>query len=166
MTKYFATFLLIPLLAACIVVNDFSPLWQRAQEDPCLVDTAKALDVNDPQEELIRWVKLNDTYSLMLIKEEAEAKGGNAYLYNVENNIITVFTPNKTRRADFEESYPDAPVQITEDKITLDILDDEALEFITKIAVQPDYWQTDKALLYNRRRVDACHQYIFTEDDE
>lgn len=157
-------------LSACIIIEDYGSEWENAPFDPCIAELAgkvSELDLPEkPDTQFVRWMKLDDTFNLMLLKEAAENKGGHGHLYTIDSNVITFYTPNKTTRKRFERDIENPPVRFDEDTVIIDTLNAETLSFITQIAHKGEYWQIKESALYNIRRNEACNQYEFPEDDE
>ena len=101
----------------------------------------------------------------MLIKEAEGESGGHAYLYRMDGKVITAFTPDQSKRALFENEYPDAPVAIDEDTLTIASLNEDVLSFIAELAQKEEYWRAEDGRLYNTARNEACPQYVYAEDD-
>ena len=160
--------LIVPLitifaLAGCMLVNDFSPEWEKAKTDSCTSKIAESLYYSefrrDPQgkdmKELARTMTLGKEHFLLL-KQDASDKGGRMYRFRVINGIFQRFRLNPTMRKAFEIAHPDAPVSLQHDTVELKNLDENVTKLLSEIAANPDYWEIDDQTLYNTMLNPAC----------
>lgn len=151
------------VLSGCIIVDDFATHWDAATPDACLDRIADALYYQTYQRQLAegeighlaRGLKLEDQ-SFLLLKKNAEDNGGNLYRFEVENGVYTEFRLNPAMRDHFAETYPDAPVRIKRDTVTLPRLDEKTVSLLLTIARNPRYWEKKDAHLYNPLRNPTC----------
>lgn len=170
MLKNISLLLLLPALSACLIVEQYGSKWDEANFDPCLLPIVERFSEweieKDTAESQLRWLSIGEDAGLMLLKENADDEGGHAYVYGMDGKVITVFTPDPSKRKVFETEYPNPPVAVEEDTVTITELSDEVISFIGTLAKQEDYWLVKDSRLYNTARNEACPQYIFTEDDD
>lgn len=161
--KRFIILLVLPLLAACIVVDDFGSVWERAEGDICLnrINAALYQQVHEHEvkEENIATVARGitlDGHHFILMKEKPTDKGGFLFRFTVKEGVFTRYKLNPTMRKQFLETYPNAPVIVGDDTITLTALDDAQVKLLSKIAADEKYWENDDRTLYNPLRNKLC----------
>lgn len=155
--------LALMLLSACILVDDFSSVWDEAKPDPCLSKIAESLYYaeysRDPSSQnidnLARGWTLNGEHFLLL-KKHAGDKGGRLYRFDVSHGIFERFRLDPTMRAQFEKDYPNAPVSLRRDTVTLRSLDAPERKLLSAIAKKPEYWEYEDKILYNTLRNPSC----------
>jgi hypothetical protein len=154
------------LLAACILVDDFGEAWTQGKPDICLSKIAESLYYSeyrrdpagkDMSQLAHAWVL--DGHNFLLLKKDASDKGGRMYRFQVINGIFQRFRLVPTMRGQFEHDYPNAPVDLSRDTVTLKIINPQTEKLLDDIASRPEYWEVDDQTLYNTMRlpVDECH---------
>lgn len=161
--KRYLALLLFPLLAACIVIEDFGGAWDKAEGDICLnrINAALYHQVHEREvkEEDITTVARGITFDgnhYILMKEKPEDKGGFLFRFTVKEGVFTRYKLNPTMRKQFLAEYPDAPVHIDDSTVTLSTLDDAQVALLNRIAADAKYWETDDRTLYNPLRNTLC----------
>lgn len=151
-----AATLLLTLLCACILVDDFGAIWKKATPDPCLSKIAESLYYaefrRDPAGKDITQLARGwsqDGFHYLLLKKNADDVGGRLYRFTVTNGIFQRYRLDPTARTSFEKSYPDAPVSLAHDTVTLKSLTQESMKLLTEIAGKADYWEIEDQTLYN-----------------
>ena len=151
------------LLSACLMVEDFGPSWQQSKPDPCLSKIASSLyavefrrssdglDMNT----LAHGLTLDGNFYLLL-KKEADDKGGRLYRFTVTNGIFQRWRLDPTMRATFTKDYPNAPVSLKRDTVAIETLNPDTEKLLTEIAGKPEYWQIEEQTLYNTSLDDNC----------
>jgi hypothetical protein len=156
-------FATLTLLSACILVTDFGRAWNEAMPDSCLGKIAESLYYAEfnraPDEEatdhLARgWTHQGQHY--LLLKKNVDDKGGRLYRFHVANGIFERFRLVPTMRDAFEITYPNAPVSLRRDTVTLDALDDSTLPLLAEIGTRAEYWESADKTLYNPMLNPAC----------
>ena len=150
-------------LSGCLLVRDFGSAWEKATPDACLSPIAAALHFEQFQRNLnegeintlARGISL-DGKNFLLLKNQAGDAGGNMYFFKVESGIFYRYRLNPARRAQFEEAFPDAPVSIRRDTVTLPNLEGKAREVLMAVASQTDYWEVADSSMYNPLRDPQC----------
>lgn len=150
-------------LSGCLLVDDFSPEWKKGKTDSCTSKIAQALYYTefrrDPEgkeiNELARSFSIEPFHFLML-KQNASDAGGRLYRFNVENGIFQRYRVNPVMRKTFEADYPNAPVSLARDTITLKKLGSEEMKLLTEISAKPEYWEIEDQTLYNTLRNPLC----------
>lgn len=161
--KRFLILALLPLLAACIVVDDFGDAWENAKGDICLNRISTALyhqvherDVKEEDiEEYARGITLNDQHYI-LMKKNTKDKGGFLFRFRVKEGVFTRYKLNPTMRKTFTTEYPDAPVNVGDDTVSITTLDTATTAALTKVALDARYWEEDDRTLYNPMRNAHC----------
>ena len=155
------------LLSACILVEDFGTAWDKAKPDSCLTKIAQSLYYaefqRDPSEkhmdDLARGITL-DGQNFLLLKKDPEDKGGRLYKFDVApGHPSTIFTRYRlvpTMRATFEKNYPNAPVSLKRDTVSIETLNAETEALLVTIAKNPKYWEAEDKVLYNTLHNPAC----------
>lgn len=151
------------LLSGCILVEDFSPMWEKGVADPCISKMAESLYYNefrrDPSgknmDELAHSFTLGKEHFLML-KQEPTDKGGRMYRFGIVHGIFQRYRLDPAMRRAFEISYPDAPVSLEHDTVKLTSLGEPQLKLLQEIAANPDYWEIEDQNLYNTGLNKAC----------
>lgn len=154
---------MVLMLAGCLLVDNFSPEWEKGKTDSCTSKIAQALYYTefrrDPEgkeiSELARSFSIKPYHFLMLKKNAADA-GGRLYRFNVENGIFQRYRINPVMRKTFEADYPNAPVSLARDTITLKKLGPDEMKLLAEISSKPDYWEIEDQTLYNSLRNPLC----------
>lgn len=157
-----ATFVLL-ILSACILVDDFSPAWEKSAPDYCISKIAAPLYLNefrrDPENkdmsQLARILTLGNQHFLMLKKDSAD-NGGRLYRFQVTSGIFQRYRLNPAMRKNFERDYPNAPASLKNDTVRITALDDTTLTLLAEIAARPQYWEIEDQELYNAMLNPAC----------
>lgn len=155
--------LAVALLSACILVEDFGSVWDEARPDTCLSKIAESLYFaefsRDPSsqniDDIARGWTLGGSHFLLL-KKHADDKGGRIYRFNVTHGIFERFRLAPTMRATFERDYPNAPVSLRRDTVTIKTLDARTQNLLSEIAKKPEYWEYEDKILYNTLRNPSC----------
>lgn len=151
------------LLSGCLVVEDFGHAWKDSSPDSCLNKLAESLYATeyrrdpsnlDMDEIAHGWTMEGNTY--LLLKKSPEDKGGRLYRFQVVNGIFQRFRLDPAMRDLFEKDYPNAPVDLSRDTVTLKTLNADTEKLLTTIANKPEYWQVEEQALYNVVRNKAC----------
>jgi hypothetical protein len=154
---------IVLMLSACLLVDNFSPEWKKGKTDSCTSKIAEALYFTefrrDPEgkeiNELARSFSIKPFHFLML-KQNASDAGGRLYRFNVENGIFQRYRINPTMRKTFEADYPNAPVSLARDTITLKKLGPDEMKLLGEISSKPDFWEIEDQTLYNTLRNPLC----------
>ncbi len=157
------------LLCSCILVDDFSPKWAEGKTDICTNKIASGLYYSefrrDPEGKdmntLAHEVVIGGQHFLML-KQNADDKGGRMYRFTVVNGIFQRYRLNPTMKETFEHDYPNAPVSLAHDTVTLEKLGPQEVKLLADIANKPDYWEIEDQILYNTALNSLC---IFEDRD-
>jgi hypothetical protein len=150
-------------LNACILVNDFNAAWSEAKTDSCLSKLGESLYYSelrrDPtgkdMNELVRGWKFAGQ-NFMLLKKNTDDAGGRLYRFTVVHGIFQRYRLNPAMRATFKKDYPHATLRLSEDTVTLDILDTPTRKLLAEIVNKPEYWEIEDQTLYNPLRNPAC----------
>ena len=161
--KRFLILALLPLLAACIVVDSFGDAWDNAKGDICLNRISTALyhqiherDVKEENiEKYVRGITI-DGQHYILMKKNVEDKGGFLFRFRVKEGVFTRYKLNPVMRKEFTKEYPNAPVNVGEDTITIASLDEATTAVLTKVANDKRYWEDDDRTLYNPMHNEHC----------
>jgi len=160
--------LLLPLvalfaLAACILVDDYGTAWDEAKPDMCVGKIAQSLyygefnrDPADLKIDNIARAITIDNHNYLLLKQQPSDKGGRLYRFEVTNGIFVRYRLAPTKRADFKRDYPNAPVTLNRDTVTVKDLGPEVRKLLIEIAGKPDYWEVEDKTLYNTMRNPTC----------
>ncbi len=151
------------LLSGCIFVDDFGHAWNDSKPDQCLGKLAESLYATefrrDPNgqdmSKLAHGWDLNGQHYL-LMKKSPDDKGGRLYRFTVVHGIFQRWRLDPTMREQFEKDYPNAPVSLKRDTVTIDALNPETEKLLSDIANKPEYWQMDEQTLYNVIRNPDC----------
>ena len=163
LTSRILPLLALALLTACILVDDFGGAWSEAKADPCINKIASSLYAGefnrDPSayeiEDLARSVTWEGE-NFLLLKQAPEDKGGRLYKFRVTNGIFERFRLVPTMRAKFEKEYPNAPVSLKRDTVTLANLDKAPKDLLIAVAKKAEYWEAEDKTLYNTIRNPTC----------
>lgn len=156
MKRFVALAALALLLCACILVDDFGKAWDEATPDMCVSKIAESLYYaefrRDPEKKDMdtlahAWTVGGQHY--LLLKKDVTDKGGRMYRFQVTNGIFQRFRLNPTMRAQFEKDYPNAPVSLARDTVTLKALNADTIKLLTEIGSKADYWEIEDQTLYN-----------------
>ncbi len=147
---------LLLLLSACMLVDDFSPAWDKGVTDSCTSKIAESLYYSefrrDPNgkdmSQLARVLTLGDNHFLMLKQDEAD-RGGRMYRFRVTHGIFQRLRLDPTMRKTFEKDYPNAPVNLKHDTVNLSLLDEKTQKLLQEIGDKAEYWEIDDQTLYN-----------------
>ena len=157
----------LTLLAACILVDDFGPAWEKSVADPCISKIAEGLYYTEfrrepddkKMDQLAHAFTLEDQHFLLL-KQAPDDKGGRLYRFAVTpgtpSPIFTRFRLNPVMRESFEKNYPNAPVTFAHDTVRIATLDANTKQLLLEIARQPDYWEVEEKALYNAFHNPRC----------
>ena len=150
-------------LSACVLVDDFGRVWEQSRPDPCLERIAQSLYYaefsRDPARYQAADVMRGFTWHgqhYLLLKKAPDDKGGRLYRFRVKNGIFERFRLAPTKRADFAREFPDAPVSLARDTVTLAMLDDTRLALLDAVAKRADYWEVEDKILYNPQLNPTC----------
>lgn len=150
-------------LTACILVDDFGDAWNQAKPDPCVDKISQSLyygEFNrDPAELKVEdyaraWTV--DGQNFILMKQRPNDKGGRIYRFEVINGIFVRYRLVPTKRDDFARDYPNAPVSVTRDTVTVKDLGPDIQKLLVDIAKKPEYWEVEDKTLYNTMRNPLC----------
>lgn len=151
------------LLSGCILVDDFTPKWDDAKTDSCTAKLAQSLYYSefrrDPDgkdmNELARSFALGKFDFLMLKKDPAD-KGGRMYRFHVINGIFQRYRLNPAMKKQFEQAYPNAPVDLAHDTVEIKSLGADEMNLLTDINAKDEYWEIEDQTLYNVLRNPLC----------
>lgn len=151
------------VLSGCILVDHFGKAWDSAKPDACLNKIAQSLYAGefsrDPSgyeiADLARAITL-EGQNFLLLKKSPDDKGGRLYRFRVTNGIFERFRLVPTMRARFEQDYPDAPVHLNRDTVSIENLEDAPRKLLIEIAKKPEYWEVEDKTLYNTLHNPAC----------
>ncbi len=149
------------LLSACIIVDDFGPAWEEAQEDLCISRLAEAFYENsykkrhDSYDGLIRTITINDA-NFILLKENASDAGGHLYPFFVETGILISKRADPVAREYYEDTYARDDVIVEEDTITLTSFDVGMQNHLAELNDDARLWEEDLKMLYNTRLDRTC----------
>lgn len=151
-------------LTACMLVKDFGASWQEAKPDACISALMNSMYYTEfsrnpegkDMNALAHAITRPNGKTYLLIKADADDKGGRMYRFQVVNGIFQRFRLVPTMRATFEQNYPDAPVSLARDTIQFEQLSEKEWELIDNIATQEEYWEIQDQSLYNTFRNPEC----------
>lgn len=151
------------LLTGCILVNDFTPMWEKAKPDPCISKIAASLYYSefqrDPEgknmDDYAHIFSLGD-YHFLLLKQEVSDKGGRMYRFGIVHGIFQRYRLDPTMRDSFKIAYPDAPVSLRHDTVTVENLSPEVIALLKEISGRSEYWEIEDQTLYNTQLNPAC----------
>jgi hypothetical protein len=154
--RILAPLALLFALTGCILVEDFSPMWEKSKPDACLNKIAESLYYSefrrDPNgkdtNEYAHAFTLGKHHFLML-KKNTEDKGGRMYRFGVVNGIFQRYRLDPVMRTAFEIGHPDAPVSFRHDTVTVENLSPEVISLLTEISDDSKYWEIEDQTLYN-----------------
>ena len=163
MKKPLLSLLSLLMLCACIVVEDFGHAWKQSKPDLCISKIAKNLYAEqfrrDPTDKdmdaLARALKI-DGNTYLLLKQDTNDKGGNLYRFTIVHGIFQRWRLSPVMREAFERDYPDAPVILARDTVTLKTLDKPQRALLKDIVSKPEYWEIEEQVLYNPLRDPKC----------
>jgi hypothetical protein len=155
--------LLLPLLAACIIVRDFGGTWDKASGDICLnrINAALYYQVyereypEDKIADVARGITLSGEHYI-LMKQSPNDKGGFLFRFTVKGGVFTRYRLNPAARKLFEKEFPDAPVELRENTVTLAEFNDATLALLDKVAHDERFWETEDKTLYNTQLNPLC----------
>ena len=156
-------FLVLAALTACILVDDFGDAWNNAKPDPCIDKIAGSLYAGefnrDPSAYDIQTIARSITWDgehFLLLKQSPDDKGGRIYRFRVTNGIFERFRLVPTMRAQFEMDYPNAPVSLKRDTVSIKNLEKAPRELLINIAKKSEYWEVEDKTLYNILKNPTC----------
>lgn len=152
------------LLSGCILVDDFSPMWEKGKTDICLEKITESLYYaefrRDPAGKglsaLSRVFTVNPKSHFLMLKKDAADKGGRMYRFGVVNGIFQRYRLDPTMRAQFEKDHPDAPVIFEHDTVRLTSLNNNEMALLHEIDQDSKYWEIEDQTLYNILRNPDC----------
>jgi hypothetical protein len=161
--RVLVTLAMLLALNACILVKDFGAMWNQAKPDDCLSKIGESLYYTefrrDPMgKDMSKLVRgfTHGTANYLLIKADEKDDGGRMYRFDVHHGIFQRWRLNPTMRETFEKNYPDAPVDLSRDTVTLDGLGEKELKLLDSVAANPDYWEIEDQTLYNILKNPTC----------
>lgn len=163
LTNYLLPVIAMLALTGCILVNDFSSVWEKSTPDSCISKISEALYYSEFQRDPngkdmtkhARVFTLGKHHFLMLKKEEADA-GGRMYRFGIVHGIFQRYRLDPVMRDAFEITYPDAPVSFRHDTVTLENLSSEVMKLLEEISGKEEYWEIEDQTLYNPMLNDLC----------
>jgi hypothetical protein len=161
--RYIAPLMLLLALSGCILVDDFSPKWEKSSADSCIKKIADGLYYTefrrDPEgkdmAEHARVFSLGKFYFLMLKKEPTDV-GGRMYRFGIVNGIFQRYRLDPVMRTAFEIEFPDAPVSFKHDTVRVASLSPEVMKLLTEISSRKEYWEIEDQTLYNTMLNPLC----------
>ncbi len=163
--KLFKPFPLLSLLllSSCILVDDFSPQWEKGKTDSCTSKIASGIYYSEfrrnpegkEMNDLAHVMTLGQQHFLML-KQDTADKGGRMYRFRVINGIFQRYRLNPVMKKQFEQDYPNAPVSLAHDTVTLAQLGPKEIALLDEIADKKDYWEIEDQILYNTALNPLC----------
>ena len=161
------------LLSGCIFVDDFGHAWQDSTPDTCLNKMAESLYATEFRRDPtgVDMSQIEHGWDMggqhyLLMKQSPEDKGGRLYRFTVVHGIFQRWRLDPTMREEFAREYPNAPVSIKRDTVTIDSLNPETEKLLAEVANQPEYWQIEEQTLYNVVRNPACRYDDRPPEDE
>lgn len=146
----------LALLSACILVEDFSAMWDKGETDPCVSKIAESLYYaefrRDPEgKDMSKHAHIFSVgkYHFLMLKQDEGDAGGRMYRFGVINGIFQRFRLDPVMREAFKIEFPDAPVSFRHDTVTLKQLGDAEMKILTEISSRDDYWEIEDQTLYN-----------------
>lgn len=159
---------LAALLGGCLLVDDFGDAWKQSMPDPCVNKLAQEIYFadfrRDPDgkdiDQLSHVLNLNG-HTYILLKKAKGDKGGRLYRFTVATSSVAggVFRRwrlDPTMRATFLKDYPNAPIEVSRDTVTIPKLDEATEKLLVEISDKPEYWQVEDQTLYNALHDPAC----------
>mgnify|MGYP003385809137 CR=1 FL=1 len=150
-------------LSGCILVDDFSPQWEKGKTDSCTSKIAESLYYSefrrDPEGKDMKTLAHSFTlgkFHFLMLKQDVADKGGRMYRFGVTNGIFQRYRIAPGMRAQFERDYPDAPVSLKHDTVKLDALGEKEVALLSEISAKTEYWEIEDQTLYNTLRNPAC----------
>lgn len=151
------------ILSGCILVDHYGKAWDNAKPDACLNKIALSLYAGefsrDPSgyeiTDLARAITF-DGENFLLLKKSPDDKGGRLYRFRVTNGIFERLRLVPTMRARFEADYPNAPVRLSRDTVSIANLENAPRKLLVEIARKPEYWEVEDKTLYNTLHNPAC----------
>lgn len=144
------------LLSGCILVNDFTPMWEKGKPDPCINKIAESLYYSEFQRETdgkdmsdYAHVFTLGGYHFLMLKQDVSDKGGRMYRFGIVHGIFQRYRLDPTMREAFKIAYPDAPVSFRHDTVTLESLSPEVMKLLEEISDKSAYWEIEDQSLYN-----------------
>lgn len=163
MQRRFLSVVALFFLSSCILVDDFGHAWRDSQPDPCLRKIAESLyaeefrrDPTDKNMDNLAHGWSLEGHHYLLLKKDAGDKGGRLYHFRVTSGIFQRYRLVPTQRAQFLRDYPNAPVSLKRDTVTIDSLNPETEKLLAEIAAKPEFWEIEDQTLYNVLRNPAC----------
>ncbi len=154
--RRFSLLAVLALLCGCILVDDFGAPWKAAKPDMCVSKIAQSLyytefrrDPAGKDMDTLAHAWTVDGQHYLLLKQDVADKGGRMYKFTVVQGIFQRYRLNPTMRAQFEKDYPNAPVSLARDTVTLKSLDAATIKLLTDIGSKQDYWEIEDQTLYN-----------------
>ncbi len=139
------------MLAACIYVDDFGEYWDKAVFDPFLAGKWQGQDcvefkpsgkeysfTSDGDPVPARTLVAGKTTFLMV---KPPKDRGYMFKYVASKDTMTLYTPNDGKRDAFIREFGNDNIVIKDDTVTIKKLDKQAVEMLTRIGAQPDYWK-------------------------
>ncbi len=159
-------FSLIPvllILSGCILVNDFTPMWEKAEPDSCVSKIAESLYYSEFQRDP-EGKKMDEhahvftlgNYHFLLLKKDVNDKGGRMYRFGIVHGIFQRYRLDPVMRDAFTIAYPDAPVSFRHDTVTLENLSPEVMKLLEEISGKEEYWEIEDQTLYNTMLNPLC----------
>lgn len=156
LSRYISLLFVLAALTACILVDDFGNAWNDAKPDPCVNKIAQSLYAGefsrDPSGYEIEQIAREITWdgeNFLLLKKSPDDKGGRIYRFRVTNGIFERLRLVPTMRTQFEMDYPNAPVSLKRDTVTIPNLEKAPRDILVSIAKKPEYWEAEDKTLYN-----------------
>lgn len=167
--RFIAPLAAMLMLSGCILVEDFAPEWEKGKTDSCTNKIAQSLYYSefrrDPEGKDMNTLAHSFTlgaFHFLMLKQDASYQGGRMYRFGVTNGIFQRYRLNPAKRAQFERDYPNAPVSLKHDTVTLRSLGALEMKLLAEISAKPEYWEIEDQTLYNTLRNPAC---IFEDRD-
>ncbi|MFM9889970.1 MAG: hypothetical protein ACKVOE_04895 [Rickettsiales bacterium] len=151
------------LLSGCILVDDFGHAWTESKPDSCLKKIAESLYVEEFRRnpdgvdiDAVAHGWTSGGHHYLLLKQNADDRGGRLYRFHVINGIFQRYRLVPTMREQFAHDYPNAPVSLKRDTVSLTQLNPDTEKLLAEIAAKPEYWEVEDQTLYNTLRNPAC----------
>lgn len=158
--KAFFPAVLACLLTGCIIVEDFGTYWNKGFTDKCVNDIVYREMESDNEEEkaqdvLLRSVRIGG-HTFLMMREHEEDKGGNLVRYIIEGGEYVTYRLNEAKRDEFLQRYPNTSIVVTQETVTIPLLNEEAAQLLAKIADDDSYWLVNTKQPYNPEQHADC----------
>ena len=153
------------LLSSCLQVKDFGKYWDEGKFDACIADILKndfePDEIVKLDEPTLLWRVLHiGDYHFLMMKSDAADAGGDMVRIGVEAGKLVIYGLNPGMQEAFKTQYPDSGVVLNGNGVgvtaTVQVLDDDTVALIEKVAADKKYWVEDKREAYNPANRKDC----------